>query len=138
MNSKLIMSIARHCLPLMLAVAMGCGSDKIVLPTAPVAGTVTYQGQPLSGGRIVFLHPSGQAVGGDLGADGDFKLVAFQGKNQVAVECFEQPNSNLKGGPRTMTSGKSLTPSHYTEFGTSGLTFDVKPDENKAEFALKD
>ena len=132
------MSILRCSLPVLLTVLMGCGGGTVSLPKASVAGSVTYQGKPLHTGRIIFFHPSGQAASGDLGAGGTFNLVAFQGKNQVAVECFEQPKSNLKSGPRTMMATKSLIPGRYTEFGTSGLTFDVKPGENKAEFVLKD
>jgi hypothetical protein len=133
-----MMSILRCSLPLILTVVMGCGDHKPTLPTAVVTGTVTYQGKPLSAGRIAFFHPSGQAVGADLGADGAFKMTAFQGKNQVAVECFEQPNSNLKALPHTMMARKSLIPGRYAEFSTSGLTFEVKPGENKAQFALTD
>lgn len=130
------MSILRCFLPLILLVTIGCGGQSGAMPKATVTGTVTYQGKPLSAGRVVFFHPSGQAVGGDLGANGAFKLVAFQGKNQVAVECFEQPNPDLKGGPRSMMARKSLIPGRYAEFSTSGLTFEVKPGENKSQFSL--
>ena len=125
----------RCFLPLMLTVALGCGGDKLGLPTAPVSGTVAYRAKPLSGGRIVFFHPSGQAVGADIGVDGSFRMVAFQGKNQVAVEYYEQPNGG-EGGPRSLTARKSLIPSRYAEFGTSGLMFEVKPGDNTADFDL--
>lgn len=124
----------------LVVIASGCGNGNIVLPTAPVAGTATYQGKPLCCGRIIFFHPSGHAKSADIVADGVFNLDAFQGKNQVAVECFG-PNKSTptsKGGPRSITSDVSLIPSRYAEFSTSGLTFDVKPGEtNRAEFALK-
>ena len=133
------MSIFRRFLPLMLmVVVIGCGDGRVKLPTAPVAGTVTYQGKPLGTGRIVFFHPSGQATAADLAADGTFKLAAFQGKDHVAVECFEpeQPSPTPKG---RLLIRKSLIPERYTDFSTSGLTFEVKPGENnKAEFTLKD
>lgn len=132
------MSDWRYCLPLVLMAAMGCGDGRVKLPSAPVAGTVAYRGKPLEVGRIVFYHPSGQAAAANLAADGTFKLVAFQGKNQVALQCYVKPDSsrdtNIGLGPF-----KSLIPDRYADVNTSGLTFDVKPGENdKAEFALKD
>ena len=79
---------SHYYLPLILAVVIGCGDGRVKLPTAPVAGSVSYQGKPLTKGRIIFFHPSGQAAAADLAADGTFKLAAFQGKNQVAIECL--------------------------------------------------
>jgi len=128
----------RYSLPLMLTVLLGCGDGRVVLPEAPVAGTVTYQGKPLSKGRIVFFHPSGQAKGADIGVDGAFNLVAFQGKNQVMVILREPDGSNLSPGGPPLVRGKSLVPERYAEPGSTDLSFDVEPGENKAEFELKD
>jgi hypothetical protein len=132
------MSNLRLCFPLLLMVLVGCGDGRVRLPTAPVAGTVTYQGKPLGVGRVLFVHPSGQPAGADIAADGTFKLVAFQGRNQVAIQCFVKPgttsDTNIGLGP-----GESLIPIRYSEVKTSGLTFDVKPEEaNQAQFTLKD
>jgi hypothetical protein len=130
-------SMAHYCLPLLLMGMTGCSGGTSSLPKAPVAGIVTYQGRPLSTGRVVFYHQSGQAVAGDVGADGVFKLIAFQSRNQVAIECVgpEQPNPN--GRPRILP-GRSLIPNRYTDFSTSGLTIEVKPGQNQADFALTD
>lgn len=131
------MTILRRCWLLMLLVAIGCGDGRVRLPTAGVSGTVTYQGKPLSGGRVLFYHPSGQAAAADIAADGSFKFLAFQGKNQVAVYCYQCEGSIVGVPPRKPV--KSLIPSRYTEVASSGLTFDVKPgDDNAAQFTLKD
>jgi hypothetical protein len=134
------MSILRYFLPLMLVAAIGCGDGRVHLPTAPVVGTVTYQGKPLGGGRIIFFHPSGQAAGADIAANGAFELAAFQGPNQVAIECFAPERLGaLPEGRATLQRGKSLIPDRYTEISTSGLKFEVTPGEkNKAEFSLTD
>jgi hypothetical protein len=135
------MSVLRCLLLLILAVVAGCSRGTVALPKATVSGTVTRQGKPLVGGWIIFLHSSGQGVGGDISTDGTFKLDAFQGKNQVAIECFapEQPGSSVKAGPRSVTPRKSLIPIRYAEVATSGLTLEVKPGDNdKAEFTLTD
>jgi hypothetical protein len=133
------MGILRFIAVMLIVAATGCGDGKVKLPTATVEGTVTYRGKPLGTGKILFFHESGQAGATDIAADGTFKLIAFQGKNEVAVECFdpEKPNPNSAGRP-SKSPGKSLIPRHYAEAGTSGLTLDVKPGENKATFPLKD
>lgn len=133
------MCIFRLCLPLALVAAMGCGDGRVKLPTAPVAGTVTYQGKPLGFGKIIFFHPSGQAAGSNIAADGAFKLTAYQGQNRVAIECFEADRPGSTKARSRMMTDKSLIPDRYANYSTSGLTFEVKPGEdNKAEFTLKD
>jgi hypothetical protein len=132
------MSRLRYYLPLMLMAAIGCDDGRVKLPSAPVAGTVTYQGKPLAGGRVLFCHPSGQPAGAAIAADGSFKLRAFQGKNQVAVQWYVKPDSSFDTdiglGPF-----KSLVPDRYADVNTSGLTFEVKAGENdNAAFILKD
>jgi hypothetical protein len=130
----------RCFLLLWLIAVVGCHGGGVALPTAPVAGTVTYRGKPLNAGRIIFFHPSGQAVGANIAANGSVRVAAFQGKNQVAVELFApgRPNPNPDGRPR-MLPGASLIPDHYANPKTSDLTLDVKPCENsRAEFTLID
>jgi hypothetical protein len=131
----------QHCALLaVLMLALGCGDGRVKLPTALVAGTVTYRGKPLTTGRVLFFHTSGQAAGADLAADGSFKLDAFQGKNQVAIECVEpEPPTAQPRGRAALTPPTSLIPDRYANYSTSGLTIDVKPGEtNKANFDLKD
>ncbi|MBN2292153.1 MAG: hypothetical protein JXM70_06990 [Pirellulales bacterium] len=132
------MSIPR-CFPLLiLLVLLGCGDGRVKLPTALVAGTVTYQGKPLGTGRIIFFHPSGQAVATDLSADGTYELAAFLGNNRVAITSYlpEQPDANFKDRGRIAIL-KNRIPDRYAEPATSGLTFEVKPRENeKADFSL--
>jgi hypothetical protein len=126
---------------LTLAVAgFGCRQRGVDLPTAPVSGQATYRGRPLAGGRIAFIHSSGHAAGTELTADGRFTLAAYQGNNRILIECFDfdRPGS-AKKRPQMMNEAVSLIPSRYTNYGTSGLTFEVKPGEdNKADFTLRD
>ena len=127
------MNILHVCLQLMLMLmlAIGCGDSRVGRLTAPVTGKVTYQGKPLGKGRIIFFHPTGQAVGADIAADGSFKVAAFQGNNQVAIDCREpdRPNPNPNARP-PMLPGKSLVPERYLNPSTPGLTFDVKAGGN--------
>jgi hypothetical protein len=129
------------CIVAIVAVAaLGCrGRRGVDLPTARVSGVVTYQGKPLGFGRVTFFHPSGHAVGADIAADGSFALAAYQGNNSISVECYDYQMPGSKKLRSRMGDDKCLIPARYLSYGTSGLTFVVKPDEeNKAAFALKD
>jgi hypothetical protein len=100
---------------------------------------VIYHGKPLGFGRIALIHPSGQAAGAELGADGAFTMTAYQGVNSVSVECYDYQRPGSKTGPSRMGNDKSLIPDRYLSYGTSGLVFEVKPDgDNKATFTLTD
>ena len=127
---------------LVLAViaASGCGGRRgIDLPTASVSGKVTYQGKPLSFGRVTFFHPSGHAAGADIAADGTFALNAYQGNNGLSVECYDYLRPGSRVQRSRMGDDKSLIPLRYSVYTTSGLTCEVKPGEgNKAEFTLTD
>jgi hypothetical protein len=134
------MNTLRAVIVLLLAVALlGCRGRGIELPTAPVSGKVTYQGIPLDFGTILFFHPSGHAASADIATDGTFHLTPYQGKNNVAIECYETDRPGSGKVRSRMGNDKSLTPSRYANYSTSGLTFEVKPGENnRAEFSLRD
>jgi hypothetical protein len=110
----------------------------VALPTVPLAGKVTYQAKPLEGGQIVFVHELGQAVAASIAADGTYNVIAFQGKNLVAVSSLstEPPVSNPNARP-TAPPRKSLIPERYTSCNTSNLTFDAQADSNRFDIDLK-
>jgi hypothetical protein len=126
------------------AIAVGCQRHGVNLPSAPVLGQVTYHGKPLGYGRITFVHSSGQAAGAGLASDGTYKLTAYQGDNKISIVCLDcdAPGSNKKPMPGIEINGvpanKSMIPERYANYGTSGLTFEVRPGNNKADFAMKD
>lgn len=122
----------------------GCGTEP-ELPLVPVSGTVTYQGEPLSHGAVVFMPESGttgpQAVG-HIQADGTFQMQtagqsgAVVGKHRVAVHCRQQPKpaEQRSMGP----APKSLIPEKYSNPETSSLQIDVpKGGDNDADIALQ-
>lgn len=108
----------------------GCGGDKRDLAMSTVSGTVTYK-TALPEGQIVFQHESGESAATKFGADGKYTLDVPQGKNQVIVRSIEStlptpPAEGAAPGPRGMEVHKSRIPESYANFGTSGLSFDVK------------
>ncbi len=132
--------VLKTCFVMVLIVAaIGCRRGGLDLPTADVAGKVTYQGKPLPAGRIAFVHASGHAAGAEIASDGTFTVTAFQGPNKIAIEYFDYdvPGSKIKRSPM-LDANKSMIPNRYKSYGLSGLTFDVKPKDNRAEFELVD
>jgi hypothetical protein len=128
-----------------VVLAAGCRRHGVNLPSAPVVGQVTYLGKPLGFGRITFVHSSGHAAGAELAPDGTYKLTAYQGANKISIVCLDcdalgsnkrpMPGIEINGVP----ANKSMIPERYANYGTSDLTFEVKPGEdNNADFALKD
>lgn len=70
----------------------GCGGASDDLATASVSGKVTRQGQPVSGGSVMFVPrvsadkkgPPGKPAAGEVGPDGTFKLTTYV-KNDGAI-----------------------------------------------------
>ena len=65
---------------LVLVPFFGCGSD--MSPgdgmTVPVKGKVTYKGEPLSQGEVVFEPDGGREAYGWVQLDGTFELTTFK------------------------------------------------------------
>jgi hypothetical protein len=125
---------------LLLCFVFGCGNK---VKTAPVSGTVTYKGQPVTFGKITFIDSQGRPGFAELGADGRYTLRATVGECKVALEAREiepphDPKQRKQARPG-MYIGKSFIPEKYENPQQSGLTFKVEDKENNtADFALKD
>ncbi len=65
-------------LGLVVLVALGCGSSNSGLDTVPVSGTVTLDGSPVEGARVVFAPAGGgKAASGVTDASGRYKLTTL-------------------------------------------------------------
>lgn len=121
-----------------LSLVVGCTKEK-AQARAPVSGEVSYQGKPLAGGQVVFIHAaSGYQATAEIGPDGKFHLDAEVGPNQVGV-IYREPSqpANDPGLPGATLPGKPLIPAHYLSPGTSGVTIEVQAGANKAQITLK-
>jgi hypothetical protein len=124
----------------LLGMQTGCGG----VTKAPVSGRVTYNGNPVKTGTILFLDPDGVAGASDLDGDGRYQLQAAVGENTVTVESRGEGKPVAKGGPEggagygKMAPGKLLIPERYISPMNSGLKFNVRPGPNTADFTLKD
>lgn len=126
-------------LVLLVAAVAGCGPAKYPKrDTAVVTGTVTYKGEPVSTGSVVFQPESGAFASGEIQPDGTYELEATIGPNRVQIVSREPedetPAAELEG-PRPIA--KSYIPEIYAG-PKSPLTFVVEPGDNTADFELKD
>ena len=115
----------------------GCGSDTNI---APFTGEVRYKGKPLAFGSVM-LQPveGGQPSNAVIQSDGTFVMSirdvgegATIGLNRVRVTCFPAQNTKKTGNAsQELALGKSLIPTKYNSFGSSGLSVEVKPENNE-------
>ena len=85
------LSVALLCSGTLFGTGCGGGASDD-LTTAAVSGKVTRQGQPVSGGTVMFSPqasadkkgPPGKPAAGEVGPDGTFKLTTYS-KNDGAV-----------------------------------------------------
>lgn len=126
----------RQCVCLVSAALVavpGC-SESTQLETAPVTGTVTLDGSPLSKGIVTFQPEYGRGATGHIQADGSYSLSTYRpsdgalvGKHKIGVISTE---SDPAKGPEGRS--RSLVPARYATPGGSGLTADVRAGQVNA------
>lgn len=125
---------------LALAIFPGCGSSDRE-ETAPVTGTVTYNGAPLEQGTVIFYPATGRPAYGKI-ANGSLTDVttyesadgAIPGAHKIAVQSTDNA-----ADADPMAAGKSLIPERYSDPEKSGLTAEIESGkENEIKLELKD
>ncbi len=118
---------------LMLSVLFGCfnfGSSK--RQTAAVSGQVTYEGQPVTEGQVIFV-PTGEgyAVSADLQSDGSYSVRSQDGglpsgSYQVSVvpPVIKLANTQTSPGDEVLKEVDNI-PSKYRSVTASGLQLTV-------------
>lgn len=120
---------------LLMSLSVACRREAALVP---VVGTVTYQGQPLTYGSIMFQpigSESGTTARSPISSDGTFALQSNAGagvaigKARVRVTAFEAQRAQQEGQThQELALGKSAIPRKYQNFGTSGIVIDVQPN----------
>jgi hypothetical protein len=86
---------------LMAAVVCGCSGGTKAPANAEVSGKVTYKGQPVPGGEVVFVTVNGGfANGAMMDENGEYKITAPVGDVKITVS-----NSMLRTGGRGAPRG---------------------------------
>jgi hypothetical protein len=123
----------------------GCRSGST--PLAAVQGKVTYRGEPLRGGTIVYTPDAsrgtrGELAWGEIQQDGSYTLKtgaaagAATGWHRVTVSSTLPPGAPAPG--HLFSFPPSVLPTHDRDPRASVLTCEVKPDRpNTINFQLE-
>jgi len=123
----------------LLVVLGGCSrGPKLV----PVSGQVSYRDKPLEFGAVMFQPEEGQPARGYIQPDGTFTLSTRQdgkdkqgaviGEHLVRITCYEGQRVEATGEITGETSlGRLLIPEKYTMFDETGLTVEVREQNNE-------
>ena len=115
----------------------GCGSDGP--PRYQVTGEVTFDGQPVTDGQIIFT-PKDSDLGPDAGIikDGKFSFLSKEGDKKVSIEASRKVpgkmQSDFKGGEVPVF--EAYIPAKYNKQTTLEATVTDVAADNKFEFDL--
>lgn len=130
---------------LLLLVVGGCGGVDDAPAKYTVSGTVSFSGQPVSEGTILFMPEdgNGRPDGGPI-KDGKFEFESTKGKKRVEIRA-SLIGEVKEGSENAMPSEMGMKTPEVTEMipekynSKSELTQDVTTDagKNKFEFRLE-
>ena len=130
------------CAALPAVFLLGCSGSGFDI--APVSGTVTLNGRPVTQGMVIFTPEAGPQAAGQLGPGGRYTLTtlkpddgAIVGEHSVAIEAptYGAPMGNYK--PPPPPPPEETIPPQYHHPTTSGLTRTVERGRNSFDFELK-
>jgi hypothetical protein len=141
MSARIFALSSPFCAAIAMTAVCGCGGyshSAHIEKVAPVSGTVTYQGKPLDGYRVVFMPTDGRRpASGVTDADGRFVLGtntandgAPPGPSKVSF-AWEPPRSGEPGqetindAPDKLPKPRIKVPDKYNDPEKSGITYDV-------------
>lgn len=128
-------------------VISGCGGGPRGPVTAPVAGTVTYQGKPIPKLSVAFLPDKGMVATGTTDEQGQFTLMtskpgdgAMPGSYRVSIKAVPDTTPPMPGFPGAeQPDPASPIPAKYGDPATSGLSGNVDASrKNDFKFDLTD
>jgi hypothetical protein len=152
------MKSVRVVLPLAAGLSLvlslgGCSQDTSMPKLGKVHGKVTYKGQPVDGGRVVFTPATGkggetgQGASGEIGTDGTFEMTTFNtgdgavlGQHIVTVvvpQKGEMPKPD-KTSRIEYKLPKNVTPPKYAAADKSPLRCTVVEGSSEFNIELKD
>jgi len=127
-----------------LPLLTGCGGG-----TGSVSGKVMYNGTALPYGSVQFMTPGGAFVS-EIGSDGSYSLSSLPiGSATISVTCQDPKYADYMKQlsasgrdpkipkPKGRPEDYSKIPSKYSDFNTSGLTYEVKSGAHTYNIELK-
>lgn len=136
--------ISAAVLVVSLPLLTGCGGGK-----GSVSGKVMYNGTALPFGSVQFMTPGGAFVS-EIGSDGSYSLTGIPtGSATISVTCqdpkyadyMKQLSASSRDPKAPKPKGRpedySKIPSKYSDFSTSGLTYEIKSGTQTHNIELK-
>jgi hypothetical protein len=128
---------------------LGCGGSSNP-ETVPVSGSVTYEGAPLTNGKVMFNpadSQSGRVAHGEIMADGQFTLSTYKesdgarpGVYNVTIVSYEDKVGGGLAKDKDLgmrISDKSAIPEKYNDPKRSGISITVEAGQSQTDLALK-
>jgi hypothetical protein len=115
----------------------GCGTE-----LGRVTGCVTFRGEALPSGSVLFHAADGNVYSAPLAADGTFAVDGVPpGSARVTVQSHPRVPPALLGRDRTTAAGREAArfvriPARYGQPDRSGLACQVRPGEQTCNFDL--
>jgi hypothetical protein len=114
----------------------GCGGK-----TAPVNGRVKFKDGSdtgaLAGYTVALEAADGKTSGvGEIKTDGTFRISTFGADDGAVPGKYRAAITPPQSSDPDKPPPKSKLPAKYADFGTSGLTADIKPGRNDVTFEL--
>ena len=136
-------TVLSKSLPVKLALALtcfalGCGSTDG--GAVVVTGKISYKGQPLNTGTVIFTGSGNKGGSSPIGSDGSFSVSDIAiGENIVVVRI---PKPGPKPPPCVPLAGPEIAnpvqiPINYSDAGKSGLKFTITPGKQAINIDLK-
>jgi hypothetical protein len=144
-----------------LSAFAGCSGGE-PFPTGEVSGTVTYQGKPISLGKITFISTGEEGYfGSDIINDGSYTVKAPLGQCKIEIQMQSGENKyavspqqfkmmrgkmkqmrekgmNVPDEPPKVTKRPTINfPQKYKNADSSGLWFDVKTGTQTKDWDLR-
>jgi hypothetical protein len=141
-----------------LVIAAGCSTVKHQTEHAQVTGQVTYNGKPVTGGRVLFVAVEGGWAGeGIIDKNGNYTVSSPVGDVKIAIDNMmltslgtgkgTKHEIGMKGAgkPRPDAPEAKIPegtymklPSKYSKLESSGLTYTVKKGDQTYNIQLTD
>jgi hypothetical protein len=129
----------------------GCGSTDGRSHVAPVKGKVTFKGEPLRTGSIIFVPDAGgKTAVADISREGEYVLGSYDatdgaipGKHRIMIIALTAPGGTglpedtqrLKGGAQ---SPVNILPEKFSDDKKSMLVAEVKDGDNTIDIVLNE
>lgn len=123
-------------LMLALCAVIGCGPGGP--PSGKLSGNVTFNGEPLNTGTIVFMPQSGDTpyAQAEIAEDGSYKATTKEFGDRVPIGSYRVMINAVKDMGQEAPV-VPLIPFKYSSDQQSGLTAQVAEGENKVDFDLE-